>query len=118
VSVIHVRSLRIAPLVLLAYGSLAFAVEPAASDTPATEQSGNALVQKVQDALHADQTLLARHINVRADGDVVTLSGYVATTAELTQAKRDAKNVPGVKKVVDQMKVDRSRLGSGPSDGG
>ncbi len=109
-SVIHVRSLRIAPLVLLAYGSVAFAAEPAASDMPATEQSGNALVQKVQEALHADQTLLARHIKVRVRGDVVTLSGFVATPAELTQAKQDAKNVPGVKKVVDRMRVNRGAV--------
>ncbi len=117
-SVINMRTLRFAPLALLAYGSLVFAADPSPSDTPGTPQPGNELVQKVQQALHADQALLARHITVRADGDVVTLSGFVATTAELTQAKKDAKSVPGVNKVVDRMHVDRSAVGNAPSGGG
>ena len=47
-------------------------------------------------ALTSDKTLYARHINVRADNGVVTLSGHVWTTEELVAAPQIAEAVPGV----------------------
>ena len=65
------------------------------------------MVDRVQQALNSDQVLYARHINIHADGGVVTLSGYVWSAEELVEAKEDARAVPGVTKVVDRMEVDR-----------
>ena len=75
--------------------------------TPAERQADRDMADRVQLALNSDQVLYARHINVRADGSVVTLSGYVWTPEELIEAKEDARAVPGVTKVVDRMEVDR-----------
>ena len=78
--------------------------------TEAERQADSATVERVQSALSADQVLYARHITIRANGEVVTLSGYVWTPEELTQAVQDAQAVPGVAKVVDRMEVDRGAI--------
>ena len=58
--------------------------------TAAQRQADAELVDQVQAALKADPGLYARHINVRADNGVVTLSGYVWTPEELVEAEQDA----------------------------
>jgi osmotically-inducible protein OsmY len=78
--------------------------------TPAERQADREMSERVQVALSSDQVLYSRHINVRADGSVVTLSGYVWTPEELVEAKEDARAVPGVAKVVDRMEVDRGAI--------
>ena len=69
-----------------------------------------ALSDKVLTALSADQSLYSRHINVRADNGVVTLSGYAWTPEELQAAAMDAEQVPGVSRVVNNIEVDRGAV--------
>ena len=65
---------------------------------------------RVLATLMSDQMLYARHINVRADGSVVTLDGYTWTPEEMQAAVQDAQQVPGVAKVVNRMEVDRGAI--------
>jgi len=65
---------------------------------------------RVLATLMSDQMLYSRHINVRADGSVVTLDGYIWTPEEMTAAVQDAQTVPGVAKVVNRMEVDRGAI--------
>ena len=73
--------------------------------SPAQRQADAELVDQVQTALKADPNLYARHINVRADNGVVTLSGYVWTPEEMSAAVPITERVPGVTKVVNRMEV-------------
>jgi osmotically-inducible protein OsmY len=65
------------------------------------------IAQRVYDSLNTDQVDFYKHVTVSADHGVVTLGGSVATTEALNKAKRIASAVPGVTKVVDQMRVER-----------
>ncbi len=65
---------------------------------------------RVLATLMSDQMLYARHINVRADGSVVTLDGYTWTPEEMQAAVQDAQQVAGVTKVVNRMEVDRGAI--------
>jgi len=65
---------------------------------------------RVLATLSSDQMLYARHINVRADGSVVTLDGYAWTPEEMQAAVQDAQQVAGVTKVVNRMEVDRGAV--------
>jgi osmotically-inducible protein OsmY len=65
---------------------------------------------RVTATLASDQMLYARHINVRADGSVVILDGYVWTPEEMQAAVQDANQVAGVSKVVNRMQVDRGAI--------
>jgi osmotically-inducible protein OsmY len=69
----------------------------------------------VYDKLNADQVDYYKHVTVTADNGVVTLGGSVATTEALNKAKKIAGGVPGVVKVVDQMKLERAPDRSGGS---
>jgi hypothetical protein len=66
--------------------------------------------ERVLATLMSDNMLYARHINVRADGSVVTLDGYTWTPEEMTAAVQDAQQVAGVTKVVNRMEVDRGAI--------
>lgn len=65
---------------------------------------------RVTEALKSDQMLYSRHINVRADGSVVTLDGYTWTPEEMSAAVQDAQTVSGVTKVVNRIEVDRGAI--------
>jgi osmotically-inducible protein OsmY len=78
--------------------------------TAAERQADKDLSDQVLTALTSDKTLYARHINVRADNGVVTLSGHVWTTEELAAAPQIAQSVPGVSKVVNRIEVDRGAI--------
>lgn len=83
------------------------------SGPPKTEEQRQAdkeLADQVQTALTSDKTLYARHISVRADNGVVTLSGHVWTTEELAAAPQIAQSVAGVTKVVNRIEVDRGAI--------
>lgn len=102
------RILSLALAVLVVCGSTACAMGP--RKTEAERAADAATVDRVQVALSADRMLFARHITIRADGDVVTLGGYVWTPEELDQAMQDVRAVPGVAKVVDRIEVDRGAV--------
>ena len=78
-----------------------------ARKTDAERAADNDTAARVQAALAADKVLYSRHITVRADGGVVTLSGYTWTPEELLAAEQDALQVSGVAKVVNRIEVDR-----------
>ena len=80
------------------------------SQTPAQREADKDMADQVQTALTSDKTLYARHIKVRAENGVVTLSGYVWTTEELAAAPEIAQSVPGVTKVVNRVEVDRGAI--------
>lgn len=78
--------------------------------SPAQRQADKELADKVQATLAADPNLYARHITVRADGEAVTLGGYVWTPEEMSAAVQIAQGVSGVTKVVNRMEVDRGTI--------
>src|ERR1700735_5522692 len=78
--------------------------------TAEQRQADKELADQGATALTSDKTLYARHINVRADGGVVTLSGHVWTTGELSAAPQIAQSVAGVSKVVNRIEVDRGAI--------
>lgn len=69
-----------------------------------------ALSDNVQAALNADQMLYSRHITIRADNGVVTLTGYAWTPEELQAATMDAQQVSGVTRVINNIEVDRGAI--------
>lgn len=102
---------RIARTVLaaaLACAAAACVMQP--PKTPAEREADRDLVDRVEASLRADPGLYARHINLRADNGIVTLSGYVWTTEELVKANQDAQAVPGVTQVVNRVEVDRGAI--------
>jgi len=91
-----------------AVGSLTACMGP--PKTAEQRQADQALADQVLTALTSDKTLYARHINVRADNGIVTLSGHVWTTEELSAAPQIAGSVAGVTKVVNRIEVDRGAI--------
>jgi len=81
-----------------------------ARKTDSERAADNDTAARVQAALAADKLLYARHVTVRADGGVVTLSGYTWTPEELLAATADAEQVSGVTKVVNRIEVDRGAV--------
>lgn len=72
--------------------------------SPADQQTA----KRVYDQLTADQVDYYKHVTVTAENGVVTLGGSVDTTEALNRAKKIARGVQGVTKVVDQMKLERA----------
>ena len=97
----------IAAIALSVYGSSAFAQAAASpagqpAGQPAQEAaatSDEALTKAVQSALNADTQHFFRHVNVRVDNGVATLSGFVHSSSSIYRARTIASNVPGVTSV-------------------
>ncbi|HEX4152254.1 MAG TPA: BON domain-containing protein [Steroidobacteraceae bacterium] len=106
----RVLSAAAAAVIVVCATACASAPEPKAE-----RLADRATANRVENALNADQYLYARHINVRADGGMVTLSGYAWTPEELTAAQQDAQRVSGVTQVVNRIEVDRGGVGNGVS---
>ena len=60
---------------------------------------------KIQEAFRRNAEVDSNHINVEADGSVVTLKGTVRSWMEREEAERAAWAAPGVTRVVDQIVV-------------
>jgi osmotically-inducible protein OsmY len=89
----------------------------ACATTPKTAsqlQADKETVDEVQNALNSDQVLYARHIVVQADDGVVQLSGYVWNPDDISEAERVAQNVANVKKVVNQLELERNGIDNSP----
>ncbi|MBV8974165.1 MAG: BON domain-containing protein [Sinobacteraceae bacterium] len=106
-------STLIAAIALSLYGVAAFpqAAAPAGSTqaaAPPTAQpvqdaagtSDEAITKAIQSALDADPHHFFRHVTVRVDNGVATLSGFVHTSQAINRARTIAGNVPGVTRVV------------------
>jgi osmotically-inducible protein OsmY len=61
--------------------------------------SDEALTQAIQSALNADPHHFFRHVNVRVDNGVATLSGFVHSSSSIFRARTIASQVPGVTSV-------------------
>lgn len=97
-------SALIAAIALSAYGSSAFSQ----TGTPPTGQpaqdaaatSDAALTKAIQSGLNADPNYFFRHVDVRVDNGVATLSGFVNSSQAINRARTIAGNVPGITRVV------------------
>jgi hypothetical protein len=103
----------IAALALTLYGSSAFSPAPTPPSAPhaspppagqpaqdAAATSDEAITKAIQSALNADRYHFFRHVNVRVDNGVATLSGFVNSSSSINRARTIAGNVPGVTRVV------------------
>lgn len=82
-------------------------------------QSDDLIAEQISSALNADPTYFFRHVDVRVDAGVAHLSGYIWCTEGLYRAKQIAAQVPGVKRVVNEMELERGgNRGGGHSGSG
>jgi osmotically-inducible protein OsmY len=89
-----------AALALAVYCSAAF---PQATAPPAqgvADTSDEALTKAIHAALDADPHHFFRHVDVRVDNGVATLSGFVHSSQAINRARTITSNVPGVTRVV------------------
>ena len=103
-------SALIAAIALSVYGAFAFAQgappstgQTAPSGQPAQDAAGtsdDAITKAIYSALNADPHHFFRHVNVRVDNGVATLSGFVHSSSSIFRARTIASNVPGVTRVV------------------
>lgn len=95
----------------------ACAVSPPKS--PEQTQADDLIAEQISSALNADPTYFFRHVDVRVDGGVAHLSGYIWSTEELYRAKQIAARVPGVKRIVNELELERGgNRGGGHSGSG
>lgn len=64
------------------------------------DTSDEALTKAIYAALDADPHHFFRHVDVRVDNGVATLSGFVNSSQAINRARTIAGNVPGVTRVV------------------
>jgi hypothetical protein len=70
---------------------------------PAQDAAGHsdeAITKAVYSALNADPHHFFRHVTVRVDNGVATLSGFVNSSSSIYRARTIASNVPGVSRVL------------------
>jgi len=72
----------------------------------------SAITAKVKGKLAEDSQTSAIKISVSTSQGVVTLSGTVPTETEKTRAEQIARQTEGVKRVVDDIKVDPNSIGA------
>jgi osmotically-inducible protein OsmY len=65
----------------------------------AADTSDEALRKAIRAALDADPNHFYRHVDVRVDNGVATLSGFVHSSQAINRARTIASNVPGVTRV-------------------
>jgi hypothetical protein len=95
---------------ILAHGS---APEPHASEShrldtivvTAQRLADEELKTEVQLALRDDAALMSEHLDVSIKNGVVTLSGLVFDDWDMRIARRVAKRIPGVKRVINDMEI-------------
>ena len=112
------NALAKAPQTLAATGVLALAalsLSTAQAATPEVSPAGIAqddgvIQERVYDALNTDPMYYFRHVDVRVQHGVVTLSGYVWSVPSLYRAEKIASGTPGVTRVIDRMELERDGL--------
>jgi hypothetical protein len=89
------------------------AAESMRSELGATDEI---LANIVYSELNADPTYYFRHVDVRVDNGVAHLSGYVWSADAIYQARKIARNVPGVTGVsTNQLELERNGRDTGPA---
>jgi hypothetical protein len=73
------------------------------------------LANTVYSELNADPTYYFRHVDVRVDNGVAHLSGFVWSADAIYQARKIARNVPGIIGVsTSQLELERNGKDTGP----
>ena len=96
--------------------SCAAAPPPAPRTASASERivGDHELASDVYSKLNANPFYYYRHVNVRVDGGVAYLSGYVWSADAIYAARRIAQSVPGVTGVVTtELELERNGRGNG-----
>ncbi len=104
------------PVIFLPLFVVAVMVSSCVTEPPrsaAEIAADNQIEMEVMQKLDASTTIYARHIDVKARGGVVRLSGDVTDGYELVEAGRLALSVPGVKKVRNELEIDMDGRGKG-----
>ena len=74
------------------------------------------LANAVYTELNADPVYYFRHVDVQVDNGVAHLSGYVWSADAIYQARKIARNVPGVTGVsTSQLQLERNGRDTGPA---
>ena len=89
-------------------GTVGCSIPPAR--TAEEKATDAATAAKVEDALLADPTIYARHIDVRVERGTVHLGGFVWSSEDFQQAKKDAAAIPGVTSVANEMELMRGGI--------
>ncbi|MGB5132983.1 MAG: BON domain-containing protein [Steroidobacteraceae bacterium] len=100
---------RIKPIIGAALAALLL-VGPGCASTPRHESTGeyvddSVITMKVKAAIVAEPTLKAAEINVETFKGQVQLSGFVHDAADVARASEVARNVDGVKSIVNSLVV-------------
>jgi hypothetical protein len=114
------------PLALIAVATLTVscASAPPKPTAPAAAQSmrsefgatDEVLANIVYSELNADPLYYFRHVDVRVDNGVAHLSGYVWSADAIYQARKIARNVPGITGVsTGQLQLERNGRDTGPA---
>jgi osmotically-inducible protein OsmY len=94
----------IAGISLSLYGSSASAQQATPpTGQPAQDVAGRSdeeITKAINSALNADPHHFFRHVNVRVDNGVATLSGFVHSSSSIYRARTIASQTPGVTRVV------------------
>ncbi|WP_140919082.1 molecular chaperone OsmY [Limnobaculum xujianqingii] len=70
------------------------------------------ITAKVKSALLDHKSIESTHISVETTGGVVTLSGFVTSTEQMTQANEVVEKVEGVKSVSNKLQVQEDKSGT------
>jgi len=85
------------------------ATEPPAANLPPADTNAD-LAKRVEFDLYRTNAFNTLTMQIRAEDGAVTLSGTVRSRAEQLLAERVAQGVPGVKKVINELKVAASSV--------
>jgi BON domain len=111
------RSTILRTVTLLVAGALAASCAttgPIAPPPPAHSGADALLANDVYLALNADPVYFYRHVDVRVDDGVADLSGYVWSTDAIYRARRIARGVPGINRVVtSHLELEREGFSNG-----
>jgi osmotically-inducible protein OsmY len=108
----------VAPATILASVTLIAGCITSPPKSSEQAQADEVAAQRIYEALNADPTYYFRHVDVRVDGGVAELRGYIWGTEALYRAKEIAAGVPGVKRVVNDMELEREGSQGGASHEG
>jgi len=90
-------------LSLYCLSAFAQATAPPPTAQPAQGVAGTsdeAITKAIYSGLNADPNHFFRHVTVRVDNGVATLSGFVHSSSSIYRARTIASNTPGVTRVV------------------
>lgn len=97
--------------------TLITACSTAPPKSPEQVRAEELTADRVYSALNVDPIYYFRHVDVRVDGGVAHLSGYIWDVEAVYRAKQIAAKVPGVIGVVNEMELERAGINGGGHSG-